>query len=141
MALPKSSALRSSEDIFSKMLAESKGQSRPEAPPLNTPMMKARTPDIQNVKLPDSMVNSIIESAFNVSKPIEEVQEEPEEIQINESQARQKLNDLVLKLADLIKEAKTVLHEMTTTGMLGTNQKFLLLDKKKNGSNKSNKRK
>lgn len=139
MTSPKSSVLKNSADIFEKMFAESKGDIVPERPPLNAPVVTAKSLDIRNVKISDSFATSIIESAFKTAPKV--VEEAPEQEAINEEVVKNKLQDLVVRLAGLIQEAKTVLHEMTTTGMLGTNQKFLLLDKKKNGSNKSNKRK
>jgi len=139
MAAPSKSVLKSSEDIFAKMMAGDSPAPRKQTLAPREPTQTATSLDIRNVKVSDSFVGSIIESAFSVPK-IEK--EEPEEEQINESEVKEKLSDLVKRLAALVSEAKTVIQEMTTCGMIGTNQKFLLLDKKKkNGPSKTNKRK
>lgn len=99
-------------------------------------------PDITNIKVPDSLVESIL--AFNnVKSPEEEQREEltqPEIVSESIEEKETKLNTLVGKLSSLLKEAKVLLDEMTTSGMIGTNMKAnLLKDKKKNGLVKSNK--
>ena len=49
---------------------------------------------------------------------------------------KERLESLVESLKTLLREAKEVIEEMTTTGMIGVN----LAPKKKNGSHKRNKR-
>jgi len=138
MVAPKTSVLKSAEDIFSKMMSgEEPNKSKSSTNSIGTPASTTIL-DIRKVPISNSFIDSILESSFNSPTKVEEVVEEEK---IQESETKDKLTDLVSRLAALIKEAKNVLQEMTTTGMLGTNQKFLLLDKKKNGTNKSNKRK
>jgi hypothetical protein len=94
-------------------------------------------PDISKIQLPDSLVESILE--FSGKKPkVEAVVEEVESV--NEEQViENKVTDLILKLNTLLKEARAVVQEMTTAGMIGTNQKFVLNKKKKNGPTKATK--
>ena len=83
---------------------------------------KGQSLNIKNIKVPDSMVESIVGFATN--------KEEPSEVEsIDEAVVvENKISDLVKRLNSLLVEAKQVLAEMcgTTTGMIGTNQKFVL---------------
>ena len=102
--------------------------------------------DVKNIKLPDSYVESILQfsakaGAVGIREAVEPVIEEQEVQEINESLIESKVTDLVAKLGSLLKEAKVVIEEMTSCGMIGTNQKFVLGKKgKKNGPPKTNKR-
>jgi hypothetical protein len=120
--------------------------------PVVTPSRSIASPNIKDIPVPDALVESVLTFAINrkeakakaeaPKEQIVEQKEEPEEVEeINEEVvAQDKLSNLVLRLSALLKEAKDFLNEMTTTGMIGTNQKFVLGKKKKNGLTKSNKR-
>lgn len=70
-------------------------------------------PDISNVKVSDDYISLIIEGSSPESKL-----EAPTKIE--EVSNEDKVRDLVYRLSALLNEAKTLLTEMTTTGMLGT---------------------
>jgi hypothetical protein len=139
------------EDIFKEMTAPKK-----EVKPGTTVSM-APTPDLNEITVPDSLVESLLNFASHkreikpreldaVAKQVIEDQVQAKEAEAKEEEineevvAENKLSDLVTRLSDLLKEAKQVINEMTTAGMIGTNQKFVLGKKKKNGLTKSNKR-
>lgn len=97
------------------------------------PMKKASL-EIKHVDVPDTLIESI--TAFARKEPLsqitEEVEVEQEEVEtLNEEVVVQKAQTLVKKLSELLQEAKVVIEEMTTCGMIGTNQKFTLKPKKK----------
>lgn len=110
-----------------------------ESPTVETPIRsKSQGINIKNVKVPESMVESIL--GFATGK-----EPEPEVESIDEAVViENKISDLVKRLNSLLVEAKQVLSEMcggmgTTTGMIGTNQKFVL--GRKTGSPKGKKKK
>lgn len=103
------------------------------------------TSDIKDIKVPDQLVENIISFATKtpakkviekteVSEPI--VEEKLSEVEILE----ERMTSLIAQLTSLLKEAKEVMNEMTTVGTIGTNQKFTLKKKAKDGLNKTNKR-
>lgn len=99
--------------------------------------------NIKDVVVPDSLVESVLN--FNRKIPhVEEVVEEVEpedQPRVDEAAIVSKVSSLVSKLSSLLQEAKMVIAEMTSCGMIGTNQKFVLGKKaKKNGPVKTNKR-
>jgi hypothetical protein len=83
-------------------------------------------PNIKDVKVPNSVLSQILEG--------KEVQEESK-LTKKLPDSKERLSELVQKLSVLLKEAKELMSEMTTTGMIGTNQKFTL-GKKTNKNNK-----
>jgi hypothetical protein len=127
-------ALAATENIFNEI----SGKSPREA---FKPVVQPKAIDISHINVPDQLVESVINFAtgktksVKIEEPVVEVEEINEEVV-----ATTKLSDLVRRLSDLLKEAKEFLGEMTTTGMIGTNQKFNLLKKKKNGPTKTTKR-
>ena len=128
-------ALAATENIF-------KGISDKNPREAFKPASQPKAIDISHIEVPDQLVESVINFATGKSKsvPVEpQVEEQLEEVN-EEVVATTKLSDLVRRLSDLLKEAKEFLGEMTTTGMIGTNQKFNLLKKKKNGPTKTIKR-
>lgn len=128
-------ALAATEGIFSEI----SGKSPKEA---FKPILQPKAVDISHIEVPDQLVESVLKFATGKSKNVViEQDEEPEIEEVNEEVvATNKLSDLVRRLSDLLKEAKEFLGEMTTTGMIGTNQKFVLGKKKKNGPSKITKR-
>ena len=99
-----------------------------EPTPTKTPTVKSgQGLNIKNIKVPESMVESIVGFATNREVP-SEVKSIDEAVVVEN-----KISDLVKRLNSLLIEAKQVLSEMhgTTTGMIGTNQKFVLGKKKK----------
>lgn len=71
-------------------------------------------PNLKNVKISDSLVESIVN--FATKKTPEPVIEQ----KVNEEELVQdRLSNLVKRLGDLLKEAKEFMAEMTTTGMIG----------------------
>jgi hypothetical protein len=97
-----------------------------------------RDDGIKSIKITDSIAESFIRSIVPEDKPT--VTPEPiveDAVSISET----KISNLISKLNSLLQEAKTVITELTTVGMIGTNQKFVLNKKKtKNEPNKTNKR-
>jgi hypothetical protein len=100
--------------------------------------------DLKNVVVPESLIENVINFSKNIPEKKKEVVEEIVEVEeevINEAQIVNRVSVLVSKLSSLLQEAKSVIAEMTTAGMIGTNQKFVLGKKgKKNGPIKVNKR-
>lgn len=96
--------------------------------------------DISKVKVPNSFIDMVLGNKPKlVESKVVEVEDDVEDL----DEARileEKINSLVSRLASLLKEAKEVMAEMTTVGMIGTNQKFSLKKKKKNGPAKTNSR-
>jgi hypothetical protein len=101
------------EQILQGMIS---GDSKPQLSPPNI-STKSTKYNIKDVKVPDSLVENILNFA---TKKEEQPIEEPE--QLNEEVIVQnKMEDLVKRLSDLLREAKTFISEMNSTGMLGTN--------------------
>lgn len=92
----------------------------------------------KEIQLPESFVGQITGQRVDehIEETVEEI-EEPQEESVREA-TETRLKNLVLQLKSLLEEAHSVISEVTTTGMIGTNQKFVL--GKKNGSPKANKR-
>lgn len=81
--------------------------------------------DIENIDLPDSFVNYIIEgkqakTTLNkeIKKEIENIRNTPREIKESKED---KVARLMKELADIVSKAKSVIQEMTTCGMIGVN--------------------
>jgi len=95
---------------------------------------------LKAVVVPNEFVNQIVgfNSALNESSDPDKKQElMPEFEPITEvTILKERLESLVENLKSLLREAKEVMEEMTTTGMIGVN----LAPVKKNGSRKRNKR-
>jgi hypothetical protein len=97
-----------------KEVALSKPQGDPMAP--SKPIL-----DVEDVNVPDSYVESIL--SFAGAMPLNEQQEEEplQEDSLSEAQRlEERMQSLVERLLELIKEAKGVMTEMTSTGCLGT---------------------
>ena len=95
---------------------------------------------LKNVVVPNAFVNQIVgfNDALNeASDPVKKQEMMPDFEPITESTIlKERLETLVESLKQLLKEARNVMEEMTTTGMIGVN----LAPVKKNGSRKRNKR-
>tara|TARA_R100000426_G_scaffold10341_5_gene11037 strand:+ start:2292 stop:2708 length:417 start_codon:yes stop_codon:yes gene_type:complete len=95
---------------------------------------------LRDVVVPNAFVNQIVgfNEALNESSDPDKKQEMmPDFEPITESAIlKERLETLVESLKQLLKEARNVMEEMTTTGMIGVN----LAPVKKNGSRKRNKR-
>lgn len=110
------------EQILQGMLT---GDSKPQLSPAGLPTKTTRL-NIKDIKVPDSLVESIVNFATKKEdKPIEEPEPVNEEVVI-----QNKMEDLIKRLSDLLKEAKQFVNEMTTTGMIGVG-KIKPLGKKK----------
>ena len=115
-----------------------------ESPVMASPMVGRPVEDggIESVVVPNSYVDQIVgfSNALNESSDPEKKQEmmpvfEP----ISEAGIlKERLETLVEHLKQLLKEARDVMEEMTTTGMIGIN--LTAKKKKKDGSRKRNKR-
>jgi hypothetical protein len=72
-------------------------------------------PNLKNIKIPDNLVESIVNFATKKTPEplVEEERVDEEEL------VQDKLSDLVRRLSALLKEAKEFVSEMTTTGMIG----------------------
>ena len=112
--------------------------------------------DVGDVEVPDDYVNSIL--SFAGASPLnEQKNEEPlQEDSLSEAQRlEERMQSLVERLSELLKEAKVVMSEVTSTGCLGaTLEKKLMVKRqsdayppksakpfkvRKNGSTKINK--
>ena len=95
---------------------------------------------LKDVVVPDAFVNQVVgfsEALNETSDPDKKQDLMPEFEPITEATIlKDRLEALVESLKSLLKEAKDVMEEMTTTGMIGVN----LAPVKKNGSRKRNKR-
>lgn len=104
------------------------------------PPTSPKVPDVSKVVVPQNLVESIVNSmGIKAAKQviIEEV-EKGDEAEDSGVLAESKLNGIVTRLTTLIKEAKTVLEEICSTGAIGVSQKKPL--KKTNGPTKTIKR-
>jgi len=113
-----------------------------ETPPVKEVVTKSEILDdgLKAVVVPNEFVNQIVgfNSALNESSDPDKKQEMMPEFQpITEATIlKERLESLVENLKTLLREAKQVIEEMTTTGMIGVN----LAPKNKNESRKRNKR-
>tara|TARA_R110000868_G_scaffold13711_3_gene63596 strand:- start:24527 stop:24973 length:447 start_codon:yes stop_codon:yes gene_type:complete len=103
-------------DILKEMAKDPK---KSLAPSLKESTMEAiGAPDIKNVEVSVDFVNSIIEGKNSIVKP--RVQETKKVVPIKESK-EVRLQSLVERLSGLVKEAKLLMEEMTSTGNIGVN--------------------
>ena len=127
-----------------------------ETPPVKEVVTKSQVVDdgLKAVVVPNEFVNQIVgfNSALNESSDPDKKQEMMPEFQpITEATIlKERLESLVENLKELLKEAKNVMQEMTTCGMIGVGPAKALprgdssyppvypKKKKKNGSRKSN---
>lgn len=137
---PNKSVLSSASNIFESMI---KSGVKPD-PEMKKgmpyiPPAQVKVPDISKVSVPDAMLESIFTSMGHKqetkSEEVIQIYGQPVEKEIL---AEAKLNGIVSKLTSLIKEAKTVLEEICSSGAIGVSQKKQL--KKVNGPTKTNKR-
>ena len=143
-----SDLVAATEEIFGDM---NQTQEQPAQPvPTGAEAKVVEMSEIKDIKLSDSLVEAFVDfgtqvqertsgkaPAKKVEMPIVE-EEDPED---KKQELVEKAQNLVQQLAALLKEAKTTIAEMTTVGMIGTNQKFTLGKKKtakKNGPRKPN---
>lgn len=135
MTKPSNSVLKNASSIFESMrTAGVKPNPDMKASMPYIPPTSPKVPDVSKVVVPHNLVESIVNSmGIKAAKQviIEEV-EQPEVL------AESKLNGIVTRLTTLIKEAKTVLEEICSTGAIGVSQKKPL--KKTNGPTKTIKR-
>lgn len=139
---PSKSVVASAESIFSSMMKGESPKTQTQSPqnPTATKEVKYSQPDIRSVKVSDSFAAAICEATTG-----KKVAVNTPSISEDKVSSESKLESLVTRLADLIREAKSVLSEMTTAGAIGVNNKFVLSDKnlkkkKQNGLAKTNKR-
>jgi MoxR-like ATPase len=89
--------------------------------------------DIKDVVVPDSFVNSILSfsTALNEAKATEEPQAVKPLKKVDETEVLQKkVNSIVERLKSILAEAREVLTELTSTGMIGCGtQKKLMMRK------------
>ncbi len=120
-------SLQASEDILESMFNEATGRTPVKAPvkPTAQIIREARlpVPNVKDVEVPDAFLASIVEFAnlANKSDVEEDAEEEVTQVEEIDEQAvvENKVQDLVTRLATLIKEARGVIEEMTTAGMIG----------------------
>ena len=95
---------------------------------------------LKDIVVPNAFVNQVVgfsEALNETSDPVKKQEMMPEFEPINEAAVlKERLETLVESLKKLLREAKDVMEEMTTTGMIGVN----MAPVKKNGSRKRNKR-
>jgi hypothetical protein len=95
---------------------------------------------LKDVIVPNAFVDQVVgfsEALNEASDPDKKQEMMPDFEPINEATIlKERLETLVENLKELLKEARTVMEEMTTTGMIGVN----MAPVKKNGSRKRNKR-
>jgi hypothetical protein len=135
--IPSKKAIKSSAN--SAILAEQilQGMAKGDENPISSPPQTKFNPgpNLKNIKVPDSLVESIVGFATN--------KEEPKKLERFDEVAKveNKISDLVKRLSDLLKEAKQVMSEVTTVGVIASNQKSVLGKKAKNNEpSKINKR-
>jgi hypothetical protein len=108
-----------------------------EAPVKTTPVVDD---SLKDVIVPNAYIEQVVgfNTALNESSDPEKKQDlMPEFEPITEGTVlKERLETLVESLKELLKEARNVMEEMTTTGMIGIN----MAPVKKNGSRKRNKR-
>jgi hypothetical protein len=108
-----------------------------EAPVKTTPVVDD---GLKDVIVPNAYIEQVVgfNTALNESSDPEKKQDlMPEFEPITEGTVlKERLETLVESLKELLKEARNVMEEMTTTGMIGIN----MAPVKKNGSRKRNKR-
>lgn len=103
-------------------------------------------PDISKVNVPNDFRAKLIESSLSKTKkkvvePTVVVEEEKIDEETKILQLEEKIGNLISSLTSLLKEAKEVINEVTTVGMIGTNNKFTFKGKgKKNEPSKPNSR-
>lgn len=89
---------------------------------IKDPNVSDFVPDVTNTNVSDDYIANILEGTMGVTverkfkKPIKEQQKQPSK-KITED----KVNDLISRLSSLLAEAKEMINEMTTVGMIGTN--------------------
>jgi len=92
--------------------------------PVRDPNVSDFVPDVSDTNVSEDYIANILEGSMGVTverkkkvpvKEQQKVQSKP--TKINE----EKLTDLITRLSSLLAEAKQMLNEMTTVGMIGTN--------------------
>lgn len=79
-------------------------------------------PDISDTTVGEDYITSILEGSMGVTvddtkkKPIKEIKKQPSK-KINE----ERVTDLISRLSSLLAEARQMIDEMTTVGMIGSN--------------------
>lgn len=103
-----SKAANAAEDIL-KGLFEGKEAPKPSV----GNMSRTLSDNLSNIKVPDSLVETItgVRQSKPKPKPVEK---------LNEEVVSKKVEDLISRLSTILKEAHTLLGEMTTVGMIGT---------------------
>jgi hypothetical protein len=140
-------SVQASEDILASMLSEARGGgpvSNP-TPQRSGPIREAGipVPDVSKIEVPDAFVTAVLEFTNRGSSNEELIVESGEVEEVNEAVViTNKVQDLVVRLASLIKEARVVLEEMTSVGMIGVGKAtgFKKPVKKVNGPTKAIKR-
>ena len=101
----------------------------PTAPMVETPT--GRMPDIRNIEITADDMGTLLETTTKPNLSEDRVTE----VKVIE----ERMTNLITQLKTLLGEAKQVLSEVTTVGMIGVNNKFSLHKGKKNEPRKVNK--
>ena len=123
------------EDIFGSMNAPDKTGMPTGATAKAVPMN-----EIKGIQLSDSLVDQLVDFGARVNegktsttpkrrRPAPVVEEIAS--LTNEEVLLEKVDTLIQRLSSLLKEAKETIVEMTSAGMIGTNQKFAITPPKK----------
>lgn len=120
---PKDSVIDIAMGIMSNMNAR-KDLIETEAPPRRQVSEEKSipnfVPDITDVKVGEDYITSILEGSMGVTvdntrkKPIKEIKK-----QSQTNLTEEKVNDLIFRLSSLLNEARQMIDEMTTVGMIG----------------------
>lgn len=83
----------------------------------------AAVPDIKDMEVPDDYVSYILEGGSISSQRKQRLEKQSKPIKESKQSLNEaKMSDLVVRLSQLISEAKTLIQEMTSCGTIGTNQ-------------------
>ena len=121
---PKDSVIDIAMGILSNMDPRKDSISTPSktrAPLVEEKTVSDYVPDITDASVGDDYITSILEGSMGLTvenkkkKPIKEIKKQPT-TNINE----EKVTDLISRLSSLLAEARQMIDEMTTVGMIGT---------------------
>ena len=83
----------------------------------------AAVPDIKDMEVPDDYVSYILEGGSISSQRKQRLEKQSKPIKESKQSLNEaKMSDLVVRLSQLISEAKTLIQEMSSCGTIGTNQ-------------------
>lgn len=99
-------------------------------------------PDISDTTVGEDYITSILEGSMGVTvdttkkKPIKEIKKQPQT-----NLTEEKVNDLIFRLSSLLNEARQMIDEMTTVGMIGGPRLGRKLNTPMSTPNRKNKKK